>query len=117
MVLTESASYSYGSVGADIVAVRVVAAPAIRCSANGRRAYRCCTYSVAPITVAAIAATITCTAHCDSAAASWSSNRDRAATVASTTLISATSTAPSLGIIRDQKGDEKNESRERSENV
>jgi hypothetical protein len=104
-------------IGANPVAVCVVAAAAVRSSANSGCARRCRTDAVAPIPVAAITASIACAAHCDSAAPSWSSNRDRAATVAAPTSVSATAAAPSLGIIGDQAGDEQNESRDSSENV
>ena len=101
------ALHRYGLVGTNPVAVRVVAAAAVRSSANSGRAYRCRTDTVAPIPVAAIAAPIAivsraCAAHCDSAAAPRSSDCDGAAAVAAATPIAATS-APSLGIIGNQE--------------
>ena len=109
------------SIGANIVSVRIVATAAVRSSANGSRTYRCRSHTVAPIAVAAIAAPIAvapiaCAAHCDSAAAPRSSNRDCAAAVASAPSIG-TSAAPSLGIIGDQAGGEQYHSGKRCENI
>jgi hypothetical protein len=106
----------HGLIGANIVPVSIVAAAAVRSSAKGSRAYRCRPYTVAPIAIAAIAAPVACAAHCDSAAAPRSSNRDRTAAVTAATPIG-TSAAPSLGIIGDQAGGEQNESGKRSENI
>ena len=115
------APHRYGLIGANPVAVGVVAAAAVRSSANSGRAYRRRTDTVAPIAVAAVATpiagvTIACAAHCDSAAAPGSSNCDRAAAVAAATPI-CTSAAPSLGIIWDQAGGEQNDSGKWSENI
>jgi hypothetical protein len=96
----------FKSIGANPVAVRVVATAPIRSSANSGCAHRCRTDAVATIAVAAITAPIACAAHCDSAAAPWSANRDRTTTIAAAPPVSATSAAPSLGIIGDQACDE-----------
>ena len=111
----------HGLIGANIVPVSIVAAAAVRSSAKGSRADRCRPYTVAPIAIAAIAApiavaTVACAPHCNSAAASRSSNCDRTAAVSAATPIG-TSAAPSLGIIGDQAGGEQNESGKRSENI
>jgi hypothetical protein len=105
-----------GLVGANPVAVRVVAAAPVCSSANSGCAYRCRTDTVAAIPVPAIAAPIACAAHCDGTAAPRSSNGNRAAAVAAATPISATP-APSLGSIGDQAGGEQNDSGKRSENI
>ena len=108
-----------GSIGANPVAVRVIAVAAVCSSANSGRADRCRAYRCRTDTIAAIAApiaaiaTIACASHCDSAAAPRSSNCDRAAAVAAATPIASSG----LGIIGDQEGGEQNDSGKRRENI
>jgi hypothetical protein len=92
--------------GANVVAVGVVAAAAVgpcRSGSDRSRAHRGRTDTIAAIAaVAAIGPTpiaVTSATHCDSPAASRSSNSDRPAAVAAATPIAATSASASIGVV------------------